>query len=169
MIKIILIGYMGCGKSLIAKKLSEKLKLNVLDLDDLIENKTQMTIKDIFLHKGELYFRKIENQAFNEILDSNENFILSTGGGTPCYFNNHERLIEFESVYLRASVDTLFERLNKEKSKRPIIEKLNYDDLKEFIGKHLFERSYFYNHAKYKVDVNNKSVNDIVEEIISLL
>lgn len=159
---------MGSGKSVIAKKLSKKLKLNVLDIDNLIEIKTQMSIKDVFFKKGELYFRKIENQVFNEILDSNENFILSTGGGTPCYFNNHERLIDFESVYLRASVDTLFERLNKEKSKRPIIEKLNDEDLKDFIGKHLFERSYFYNQAKYKIDVNDKSISKIVNEIISL-
>ena len=169
--KVVLVGYMGSGKSILAKKLADKLNVSCLEMDDLIEKKSKMSIKSIFSEKGELFFRNLEHQLFTEKMKSVETFVLSTGGGTPCYFNNHELLKNENSVsiYLQASVDTLYSRLNHQKENRPLLSQFNGDELKEFIAKHLFERSYFYNQAKHKVVVDNKSIEEIVSEIEKLL
>ncbi len=169
--KVILIGYMGSGKSIVAKKLAASIGVNCLELDDLIEKKSEMTIEKIFSSKGELYFRKLENQLFLELLKEKNDLIISTGGGTPCYFNNHE-LLNVEnvvSVYLKASVGTLWSRLMKEKQKRPLIAHLDDIAVKEFIAKHLFDRSFYYNQATFKVDVDGKSVDEVAAEITKLL
>ncbi|HLP63826.1 shikimate kinase [Flavobacterium sp.] len=171
MCKLVLVGYMGSGKSVLAKKLAEKLNISFVELDDLIEEKAKMTIKTIFSDKGELYFRKLEHQLFLEKMESNESFVLSTGGGTPCYFNNHEVLKQTDSVsiYLKASIDTLYSRLKNQRESRPLLAQLGEGELREFIAKHLFERSYFYNQAKHIVVVDDKSIDDIVKEIEKFL
>jgi shikimate kinase len=169
--KIILIGYMGCGKSTIAFKLAKRLKISSFDLDELIENEMKLSIVEIFSKKGEIYFRKIEHEIFKNSILNDEDFVISTGGGTPCYSNNHlllnsEKVI---SVYLRATVDTLYNRLLEEKKLRPILADKPQNELKKFIAQHLFERSYFYNQATYTVTVDSKKPDEIVSEILSLL
>lgn len=169
--KIILIGYMGVGKSTIGKELAKKTKLPFLDLDKIIEKKENKSIDELFQEKGELYFRKLEHHLFKELLSNQNSFVLSTGGGTPCYYNNH-LLFELEnikSIYLVASIDIIFERLLQEKQERPIIKDLAELELKEFIGKHFFERSYYYQKATVKIKIDNKNVIQIVEEISELL
>ncbi len=169
--KIVLLGYMGCGKSVISKKLSNFIKIPFVDLDEMIEKKCQMPIEKIFSTKGELYFRKTENQLLIELLEDKCNLIISTGGGTPCYFNNLELLKNKNviSIYLKSSIDTLFDRLINEKKNRPLIAKLKDEDLKEFIAKHLFERSYFYNQATYTVNVDTKNSEEIINNIIKIV
>lgn len=169
--KVILVGYMGSGKSVISDKLSQKINIQAAELDKLIEENAKKSIKNIFEDKGELYFRKLENKIFKEIIESKEDVIISTGGGTPCYYNNHELLNGDGriSIYLKASIDTLYDRLKNEFESRPIIANLELEEAKEFIAKHLFERSYFYNQATYVVTVDNKSVDEIVSEITTLL
>lgn len=169
--KVILVGYMGSGKSVISDKLSQKINIQVTELDKLIEESAKKSIKNIFEEKGELYFRKLENQLFKEVIESKQPLIISTGGGTPCYFNNHELLTGGGrvSIYLKASIETLLNRLRNEYKSRPIIANLEMEEAKEFIAKHLFERSYFYNQATYVVTVDNKSVDEIVSEITLLL
>lgn len=169
--KVILIGYMGSGKSVVAQKLSQKIDFEYLELDKLIEEKENKSIAEIFKSKGELYFRKVENQLFKEVLSNKNDFVISTGGGTPCYFDNHVLLNSEDciAVYLKASIETLYNRLLDEKDKRPLISELNASEMKEFIAKHLFERSYFYNQATYKVNVDDKNVDEIVLEIENLL
>ena len=169
--KIILLGYMGCGKSTIAEKLSGLLHLPFVDLDKSIEAKARMTINQIFETFGEVYFRKLEHDVFVELLATSENQISGLGGGTPCYANNHE-LLKGEgitSIYLKASVETLFNRLSHNKSKRPIVANKSEAELQEFIAKHLFDRSYYYNQAEYKVAVDGKSIDETVTDIMSVL
>ncbi|MEM0577062.1 shikimate kinase [Flavobacterium polysaccharolyticum] len=169
--KIILLGYMGCGKSTIANKLSEKTTIPFLDLDQYIEEKANLSIKELFEKHGEVYFRKLEHEAFVTLLEQEQAIILGLGGGTPCYANNHELLLRPDviSIYLKASVTTLFERLSRNKSKRPLIANLNDAELQEFIAKHLFDRSYYYNQAKYKVAVDGKTIDETVDDILALL
>jgi shikimate kinase len=169
--KVVLIGYMGSGKSVIAKKLADEVQIPCLELDDLIEKKSDMTIKTIFSTKGELYFRKLEHELFTEKMRSNDSFVLSTGGGTPCYYNNHEWLKNEDciSIYLKASVATLYERLVAEKDERPLLADLQQEELKEYIAKHLFDRSYYYHQAKHTIRVDDKTVAEIVNEIKTLL
>jgi len=169
--KVILVGYMGSGKSIISKLLASKINYLCYELDDLIEKKANLSIESIFSQKGELYFRKLEHEIFVEKMNSKESFVLSTGGGTPCYFGNHEWLKRDGSVsiYLSASIETLFDRLENAKSKRPLLSQLNQTQMKEFIAKHLFERSYFYHQASYTINVNGKTPVELVIELQKLL
>ncbi|HNP32851.1 MAG TPA: shikimate kinase [Flavobacterium sp.] len=169
--KIILVGYMAVGKTTIAQLLAQKMGYKMLDTDKLIEKKTDLSISEIFQQKGEVFFRKIEHEIFKEILQRNENVIISTGGGTPCYANNHLLLNSknVTSIYLKASVDTIFKRLKSSQKGRPLVAEKTEDELKEFVAKHLFERSYFYNQATFKVDIDAKNKGDIANEIIELL
>ncbi len=171
MYKVVLIGYMGSGKSVIAKKLAIDMQMFCLELDNLIEKKSEMSIETIFFEKGELYFRKLEHEIFLEKMNSNESFVMSTGGGTPCYYNHHELLKNENciSIYLKASVSTLYHRLFGEKKNRPLISSLSQDELKQFIAKHLFDRNFYYHHATHTVVVDDKSVTDVVSEIKLLL
>lgn len=169
--KIVLLGYMGCGKSTIAQNLSKITNIPFLDLDKCIEERVNLSINEIFEKHGEVYFRKLEHEMFVELLQSSENTIVGLGGGTPCYANNHELLKgdDVVSVYLKASIDTLYNRLVHNKSKRPLIANMNEEEMKEFIAKHLFDRSYYYNQAKHKVSVDDKSVEETVQDILDIL
>jgi shikimate kinase len=169
--KIILLGYMGCGKSTIANSLSRMVQLPYVDLDEYIEEKTKQTIKQIFETQGEIYFRKLEHTFFVELLNAPEDVIIGLGGGTPCYANNHELLNKegVTSIYLKASIDTLFNRLVVNKSKRPLIADKSEEEMKEFIAKHLFDRSFYYNHAQYKVSVDERSIEETVNDVLNLL
>jgi shikimate kinase len=169
--KIVLLGYMGCGKSTIANRLSKITNIPYVDLDKSIEERTNLSINDIFEQRGEIYFRKLEREVFIELLNAPDNLIIGLGGGTPCYANNHELLKgdNILSVYLKASVDTLFERLVSNKSKRPLIANKTDDEMKEFIAKHLFDRSFYYNQAQYKVVIDGKSKDETTEDILAIL
>ena len=169
--KIILLGYMGCGKSTIANKLSKLIEIPFVDLDKKIEEKVSLSINAIFEKYGEIYFRKLEHEVFIELLNSPEQLIIGLGGGTPCYANNHELLKgdSIVSVYLKASIDTLFNRLSHNKSKRPLIADKSDEEMKEFIAKHLFDRSFYYNQAQYKVIVDDKSIDQTVLDIVAIL
>lgn len=171
MMKIILIGYMGSGKSTIAKLLSKSMHYEFLDLDEIIEKEQNASVSTIFEQKGEVYFRKLEHQVLKRILQSESNMILSLGGGTPCFTNNQELLKQENicTVYLKTSIDKLYERLRTQKANRPLIATKSEDEMKEFIAKHLFERSFYYNQAKYIVSTDDKTPQETVLEIQSLL
>jgi len=169
--KIILLGYMGCGKSTIAKTLAKINGQSFVDLDVYIEKKAGLSINAIFEQYGEIKFRKMEHEAFVELLNAPGQMIIGLGGGTPCYANNHELLKRDDvvSIYLKASIDTLFNRLVVNKSKRPLIANKNEEEMKEFIAVHLFERSYYYNQAQHKVTVDDKTVDQTVLDILAIL
>lgn len=167
--KIVLLGYMASGKSAVGKILSERLNIQFIDLDNFIEEKEQLPITQIFENKGEIYFRKKEGDYLQELLNSNENLVISLGGGTPCYGNNMN-FIENKSTsfYLKASIDTIFDRLKKETSQRPLVAAIGTENLKEYIAKHLFERALYYERAHHTILVNNKNLAQIVDEILLL-
>ncbi|WP_457611309.1 shikimate kinase [Lutibacter sp.] len=168
--KIVLLGYMASGKSAIGSILANKLKIQFIDLDDYISEKEQLSIAAIFEKKGEIYFRKIEGEYLLELLNLKNDCVISVGGGTPCYGINM-KLIETNSIsfYLKASIQTIFNRLQSNKSQRPLIASIDKENLKEYIAKHLFERVAFYEKAKYTVLVDEKSIFEIVNEIKQLL
>lgn len=171
MIKIVLLGYMGSGKSTIAHLLSEKTQIEAFDLDKIIEKRTGLSIKNIFEQKGEVFFRKLENQIFKELISSEKEMILSLGGGTPCYANNHELLNGngVVSFYLKASIETLYGRLLSVRDNRPLIAEQEEEEMKEYIAKHLFDRSYYYNQATHIVSVDGKSPEKVADEINRIL
>ena len=169
--KIILLGYMGCGKSTIANRLSKSTGISFVDLDKSIEERTNLSINEIFEQKGELYFRKLEREVLLELLQSPETLIIGLGGGTPCYANNHE-LLKGESVfsiYLKAAVATLVDRLVSNNSKRPLIADKSEDEIKEFVAKHLFERSFYYNQAQHILSIEGRTKDETVTDILEIL
>lgn len=170
--KIILLGYMASGKSTIGRFLAEKKHIPFIDLDEYIEKREGKTVSEIFELKGEIYFRKQEHVFLKELLEKKEDFILSLGGGTPCYAGNMDVLLNFKnvkSVYLKTSINTIVDRLRNEKSQRPLVARLNKEELAEFVAKHLFERSYYYNQATYTLTVDSKSIDGTTEELQELL
>lgn len=170
---IVLLGYMGCGKSTVGRVLANNLEKDYLDLDAFIETKEGMSISEIFEQKGEIYFRKKEAEHLKSCLEIKKNTILSLGGGTPCFGNNIEYVKTAKnavSIYLKTSLETLVERLIPEKAKRPLIAHLETKDaLDDFVRKHLFERSFYYNQAQYAISTDHKTAIQLAEEIQALL
>lgn len=168
---IVLLGYMGSGKSTVGRQLAKDLNLKFNDLDSLIETHEKASIPEIFNSKGELYFRKLESQVLANTLAEKNNIVLALGGGTPCYANNLELLQKdnVTSIYLKLTVTELVARLFREKNNRPLIKDIEDEQMAEFIGKHLFERQLFYNQADVVIDCKNKSVKEVVAEISKLL
>jgi len=165
---IVLIGYMASGKSSIGKKIAKKHCIPFVDLDDFIAKKEKLNIPDIFRTKGEIYFRKIETKYLDELLQRENDFVLAVGGGTPCYGNNMEIIKKSaRSIYLKASLRTIYNKLSKPKNKkkRPLVSAIAITDLKEFIAKHLFERRVYYERADVTIVIDNKTKKEIVEEI----
>lgn len=168
--KLVLIGYMGSGKSSIGKHLSQLMSYPFQDLDAYIESSENTPIKQLFETKGEIYFRKKEATLLQKILSENPKLILATGGGTPCYGHVMNDLLATKrvlTIYLKCSVETLTERLWKEKDNRPLIAHLTSKDvLNDFIRKHLFERSFYYSQAMYIINCDNRSEKEILENIL---
>lgn len=169
--KIVLMGYMGSGKSTIGKVLSLKKKTPFIDLDAYIEEKENLSIPEIFSSKGEIYFRKQESYYLEQVLTSNDNFVLSLGGGTPCYGRNLEfiKASTAYSIYLKASIPTIFNRVRNSQEKRPLLDNFSDEKLTDYIGKHLFERAPYYEQADRVVLINGLGIPEIVSQIESLL
>tara|TARA_B100000780_G_scaffold146632_1_gene102441 strand:- start:1040 stop:1537 length:498 start_codon:yes stop_codon:yes gene_type:complete len=163
---------MGCGKTSIAKYIANKLSLDWIDLDQIIEENENMKISKIFKLKGELEFRKIENKILIKVLNYSIKSVISVGGGTPCYFENMN-LIKTNSrnvFYINTSIKILSKRLYKDREHRPIISQFNsLDIIKEFVSKHVFERIHFYNMANYKINALEKGVKEIGQDIIEII
>jgi len=170
---IFLFGYMGAGKTVIGKSLSKSIDYKFYDLDNFIELGENKKISEIFIDHNEVYFRKLENRYLKTLSQKNEQKIISLGGGTPCFENNLKIIDETQnsiSIYLKASIETLSERLKGGKNKRPLISHITSDiELNEFISKHLFERSFYYEKAEFKVQTDNLDVSQIINLIKSKL
>ena len=168
---IFLFGYMGAGKTVIGKSLSKSIDYEFYDLDNFIELGEKKKISEIFNDHNEVYFRKIENKYLITLSQKKKKNYL-VGGGTPCFESNIEIITNTNSttIYLKASVNSLINRLKDGKTKRPLISHLKSDnDLKDFINKHLFERSYYYEKAEIKITTDNLEINQITKLIKGVL
>lgn len=165
--RIFLIGYMGSGKSKTAESLSKLLNYPVLEMDSEIEKQEGMTVSKIFQTQGQEWFREKEKQVLHSIV-SFENIIVSTGGGTPCYFDNMDWMNEHGlTVYLEANAGLLFHRLASNKKGRPLIEDLSDVDLMEQITGHLIHRIPFYKKAKITFPASDMNVKRLAEVILN--
>jgi shikimate kinase len=166
-----LIGYMGTGKTTVGRLLAKKMNRSFIDVDGFIENRYYKTVSALFEEKGESGFREIERHALQEI-SGFENMIVSTGGGLPCFFDNMDLLNRTGfTIYLKASVDELFQRINSNKQKRPLVKEKNSEELYDFIETNLKKRELFYNQATLIVDIphfhTRKDINQWVEELLN--
>ncbi len=169
---IVLIGYMGSGKSLIGSHLAKKINYKFIDLDQYIEINEGCSISKIFEDSGDIYFRKIESNYLIKCLSENNNIVLSLGGGTPCYNDNlmHINSANNTSIYLKNNNIELSKRLYKNNNNRPLISGIKSEDkMTEFVSKHLFEREIFYIKATYTINCFNIDVDTICSLIMSKL
>ena len=152
--RVILIGYMGSGKTTVGKALSKETGMMFYDLDWYIESRMHKTVSQIFAEKGEEGFRKIEYNMLHEVAEF-EDVIISCGGGTPCFFDNIDYLNQQgEVVYLKASPETLYKHLLMAKIERPLLKDKSADELIAYITEHLKQREPFYEKARHMLDVN---------------
>lgn len=156
---------MGAGKSTIGKYAAKRNGLAFLDLDSYIEQKHGKEISKIFKEHGEDYFRKEERQALEEVIALEGKHLISCGGGTPCFFDNMDRInAAGTSIYLDLSAARLTDRLRNAKSKRPLVASLK-GDLQVFVHVKLLERAEHYGKAKVIVPEENANKTEVSELI----
>ncbi len=167
--KISLVGYMGAGKTTVGQRLAIEMGFDFFDLDTEIEKDTGYTITETIFNKGELYFRKLEREKLETLLGK-DNFVLSTGGGTPCYYDNIDLINKSSlSVYLKYSVKDLYNRLEGNQAERPLLAHLGGANLQEYIGKHLFERNIYYEKSTLVIQAAGMDTKEITERIKELI
>lgn len=153
MIRIILIGYMGAGKTTIGKALAKELNIPFYDLDWYITSRMRKTVGQIFEERGEEGFRQIEHNMLHEVAEF-EDVIISCGGGTPCFFDNIDYMNQQgQVVYLKVEPETLCKHLKMSKNDRPLLRGKSEKELITFIREQLEKRELFYNKARYTLDV----------------
>ena len=173
MTRIILIGYMGAGKTTVGKALAKVLGLPFYDLDWYIETRMRRTVKQIFDEAGEEGFRRIEHNILHEVAEF-ENVVVSCGGGTPCFYDNIDYMnAQAQVVYLKASPEVLHEHLKMGRAVRPLLLNKTPEEVEKFIVEQLAHREQFYQKAQYTFNVdlldNFEKINDTVKELRALL
>jgi len=144
---IFLIGYMGVGKTTIGKQIAQRLGREFVDMDLFIENRFHKAVSSIFAEKGEDFFREIEHNVLQEVMQF-ENTVIATGGGTPCFFDNMNRMNRTGiTIYLKMPADELIQRLMASKHERPLIKNKNQEELTRFVTDTLIKRETWYNRA----------------------
>jgi shikimate kinase len=147
--KVFLVGFMGCGKTTLGRRLATNFNWGFIDLDEYIEFKEGMSVYDIFKKRGEDYFREVESKALKEF-EQLSNVIVSCGGGTAC-FNDNMKLINSmgTSVYMKLSTEDLAMRLAMDRKDRPLVAELSDNDLYTYVSLELPQREEFY----YRADI----------------
>ncbi len=154
MVRIIIIGYMGAGKTTVGKALARNLGLPFYDLDWYIESRMHKTVPQIFAERGEAGFREVERSMLHEVAEF-EDVIISCGGGTPCFFDNMDYLnTQGDTIYLKAAPDVLYKHLQMGKTVRPLLRDKTPEEMLAFITSQLETREPFYNKARHTLDVN---------------
>lgn len=162
--RIILIGFMGSGKTTIGKKLASRLNIPFYDSDQEIEKGVLLSIGEIFANYGETRFREIETEYLDTLKEGNEEFVLATGGGMPCFHDNIERLNSLGTTfYLERSPKELAHRLRNAKAHRPLLSGLNDEDLLNFIQERLSEREDYYKLSNFVLSREEQTVEKIME------
>lgn len=155
---LILVGYMGSGKTTFGRKIAKQLQYEFIDADEAIESKYKLKIQDIFKQFGESHFRKLETKLIED-LTGKENIVLSTGGGMPCFGNNMELLNQLgTTIYLQRPVSELVHRLLHAKKPRPLIAGKTEDELVQFVEQTLAEREKYYRQAQWILERNQQNL-----------
>ena len=150
--KYFIVGYMASGKSTFGKELAKDKGLPFLDLDECVESREGRSISEIFAKEGEEYCRKREREILHEICNEADEFVLATGGGTPCFFDNMDYMNQAgTTVFLNTSPLVIVDRLKRQRADRPLLAMYSDDELEFFVREHLESRLSFYLKAKEQV------------------
>lgn len=163
---IFLIGFMGCGKSTLGKKLAAKVGYDFIDLDEYIVQQIKMSISEYFEKHGEIAFRTVEQEALYTLKDANQT-IIATGGGAPCHFDNMGWMnTHGTTVYIKMSPKALLSRLSQnEVETRPLLKGKSREELLVFIEEKLGERDPIYNLASIIYDPLQEKPKDLIHQI----
>ena len=154
---------MGSGKTHWGTRIAERLKIPFYDLDAVIVHSEGMSISEIFANKGEEYFRYMEKQTLEDLVTREEDFVLSAGGGTPCFFNNIEFMKRSGKVlWLNTSLEALNQRLLKEKMSRPLLRGVTEAGLRAYIIRKLSERKMYYEQADLMVHEETTELDSFI-------
>ena len=163
--RIFLIGFMGCGKTHWGRQMSQKLQVPFFDLDQMIEERESKSITEIFAELGEEYFRMIEKDVLYIVTESHDSFVMACGGGAPCFFNNIDYMkSRGTTVWINCSTDCLYNRLVREKAKRPLIQNIPDSELKSYIVKKYSDRKIFYQQADVILPLDDLSLEALIEK-----
>ena len=169
MIRIILIGYMGAGKTTVGKALAAELGVTFYDLDWYITMRYRKSVPEIFAERGEEGFRDLEQRMLHEVAEF-ENVVVSCGGGTPCFFDNMDYMNSLaDTVYLKAKPEVLAQHLRMGKGKRPLLEGKSPEELEDYIREMLVSREPFYNQAKHTIDVSLLDTESKIQDSVTLI
>jgi shikimate kinase len=164
--KIFLIGFMGCGKTHWGRQLGQKLQIPFFDLDEKIVEQEGRSVPDIFEEEGEEYFRMLEKEMLYMLSDGHETFVMATGGGTPCFYNNIDYLKQQGTVvWLNCPIDCLYQRLVKEKEQRPLLRQIPDPELKSYIVRKFSNRKIFYQQAGVIIQEDSLTLDKLVSMI----
>ena len=169
--KVFLVGYMGCGKSTLARKLSRRTGVRAVDTDAEVERMEGASVGDIFRYEGEERFRELERSVVERVAASGEACIVATGGGLPTWSDNMARMNAAGcTVYLRRSAEQIARRLSPYgRRKRPRLQGLNDEELVAFMERDMAAREPFYAQASLIVDCDLLSDEEVVECILARL
>lgn len=173
MTRIILIGYMGSGKTTLGKALSKDLGLPFFDLDWYIENRFCRTVSQLFAERGEDGFRQLERAMLHEVAEF-ENVVIAAGGGTPCFFDNIDYMNrQAQTVYLKTTPEVLFKHLHMGKQKRPLLSGKTDEEMRAYIVESLAHRAPFYEKANYILNTElldtHKQIQRTIVQLRNLL
>ena len=164
---VVLVGFMGVGKTTIGTKLAKILHYNFIDIDAFIQEEQNTSISEIFNLYGENYFRKIEQKALHQVLNL-DNYVIATGGGTPCFYNNIDLINKkAESIYVSMPAKAIYSRLINAKTSRPLVKNKSENDLLQYIETTLSYREKFYNKCKIHVNALSLNINELSQQIIN--
>lgn len=150
--RFFIVGYMASGKTTLGKEVAREKGIPFLDLDVLVEERAGCCISDIFSNKGEEYFRELERIVLHDFCEQMEDFVMATGGGTPCFFDNMDYMNEVgHTLFLNTSFPVLLGRLKSQRSARPLLAGLPDEELEDFVKNHLESRLPFYSKAKENI------------------
>jgi len=166
--RVFLIGFMGSGKTHWGMALATQLKIPFFDLDEIVGAKENKTVTEIFYASGEEYFRMKEKEILEALIEDHESMVLSCGGGTPCFFNNIDKMKKQGIVvWLNTHVEIILQRLLKEKVKRPLLKNIADQDMKHYIVRKLNERKMYYEQADVILDNEDSiSTNAFIQTIL---
>ena len=169
--KIFLIGYMGCGKSSLGRKIAKRADMRFVDMDSLIEEREGASVSDIFHYAGEEYFRTKERDIIEEMATTEDDVVISTGGGVPAWGDNMERMNSIgHTVYLRRTAEQIASRLSPHgRQKRPKLRGLSDEELVAFMRANMAEREPFYSKARYCIDCAAMSDEELIEKILFIV
>ncbi|MBQ8673471.1 MAG: shikimate kinase [Bacteroides sp.] len=173
MIRVFLTGYMGAGKTTLGKAFARALKLSFIDLDWYIEERFCKSVSQIFAERGEEGFRRLERSMLHEVGEF-EDVLISTGGGTPCFYDNMEYMnAQGQTVFLEVHPDVLYRRLKAATQQRPILQGKSDDELRAFIADALEKRLPHYRQARYTFNgeslESHEQIDNSVEKLRLLL